>query len=60
MWTIWSSKGFGFDQHIAEKSTRLLVQATFGHTVGQYIQIVGDGPMDWMELKHTRGDYVNP
>ena len=33
MWTIWSSKGFGFDQYIAEKTTKSLVQATFGHTV---------------------------
>ena len=46
MGTIWSSKGFGFDQHIAEKPTTLLVQATFGHTVYRLIHLT--------EIKETR------
>ena len=36
MWAIRSPKGFGFNPHLAEKRGTLLLQATFGHTVGQW------------------------
>ena len=34
MWAIRSPKGFGIHPHLAEKRGTLLLQATFGHTVG--------------------------